>query len=236
MSDFFDDSDSGPTNLSGASTPVDRRRNARHVTVLRVAKLRTDYGEELCLVRNISSTGLMAHIYSTLEVGDPITAEFKSGQSVPGKIAWRREGMIGVQFNRRVDAAAILSNDDRPPAEEQYSRPPRVKMEVRARMRIGARYSMVTLIEISQGGANIRTCEAREMDERVVLLVNGLPPIEGSVRWQEGENVGIAFDVPVRLDALASWVATTQRRLHTPGGAPGDDNVVPFGPPERPGE
>ena len=62
---MFESRDDAPrsTALSSAA-PLDaeRRHGARHIAVMRVAKLHTRHGEELCLVRNISPGGLMANI------------------------------------------------------------------------------------------------------------------------------------------------------------------------------
>ena len=93
-------------SLSDDVPSSERRTNPRHVTVLRVAKLITPHGEELCLVRDISTGGLMAHIYSELKVGDPVTAEFKSGHVAPGKIALLLSRLRYVHSRRsRIDCA-----------------------------------------------------------------------------------------------------------------------------------
>ena len=42
--------------------PRERRRQARHLTILKVGTLIVDGGRELCLIRNISAGGLMAHV------------------------------------------------------------------------------------------------------------------------------------------------------------------------------
>jgi hypothetical protein len=192
--------------LSGVPSPLsDRRNQQRYVTVLRVAKLTTPHSEEFCLVRNISAGGMMAHIYSELEVGDSVQAEISSGQPISGKILWRREGVAGIGFDERVDPASILTGEHRAPVPQ---RAPRVGIEVRARIRVGAQYRFVTLCNISQGGASISPPEPGELGQKLILMANGLPPIAGVVRWQDQEHAGIKFDVPLSFDLLAKWVPT----------------------------
>ena len=188
------------------SAPSDRRNQQRYVTVLRVAKLTTPHSEEFCLVRNISAGGMMAHIYSELEVGDPVRAEISSGQPISGKILWRREGVAGIGFDERVDPAGILTGENLAP-----QRAPRVGIEVRARIRVGAQYRFVTLCNISQGGASISPPEPGELGQKLILMANGLPPIAGVVRWQDQGHAGIKFDVPLSFDLLAKWVPTLRR-------------------------
>ena len=197
--------------LPGTPPPDDdRRHHARHVTVLRVAKINTPQSEELCLVRNISASGMMVHVYSNLSVGDTVSTELNSGKPISGKIAWHREGMIGIEFDETVNPDRVLAGQDFAPTTA-HPRPPRVGLDLRGRIRVGSRYQAVTLCNISQGGANIRPSEPDSVLDKVVLLVNGLPPIAGSVRWQDQEHAGIEFDIPVSFDVLARWVPSIRR-------------------------
>ncbi|GAA0324496.1 hypothetical protein GCM10009087_38500 [Sphingomonas oligophenolica] len=199
-------------SLSGKpALPNDRRQHARHVSVLRVAKINTPRSEELCLVRNISGKGMMVHVYSDLCVGDPVSTEFNSGKPIAGRIIWHREGMIGIEFDESLDPDSILSGTNSVPAAP-HPRPPRVGLELHGRIRVGSRYQTVTLCNISQGGANIRPSEPDTVLEKVVLMVNGLPPIAGSVRWQDEEHAGIEFDIPVSFEVLARWVPSVRRQ------------------------
>ena len=227
---MFDSEENGDlTTISLSDVPpprlppqLDRRHEDRYVAVLRVAKLRTPHGEELCRVRNISSSGLMAHIYSDLNVGDAVTAEFKSGHPISGSIIWRRAGMAGMAFDEVVDATSILSGDDFAPTARQ-PRAPRLGVKLRARIRIGAFYRAATLCDISQGGAKIEPAEVAETGQKIVLMVAGLPAVGGTIRWhdqnQAGPNqAGIEFDIALPFDTLARWAATVQHR-------PGTDRI-----------
>jgi hypothetical protein len=189
---------------------ADRRESLRHVAVMRVAKLHTAHGEELCLVRNISEGGLKARVWSDLGVGDTLTAEFKSGNHVPGTVVWQRADHIGMQFNEVGDVTAILGGDE-DPAPGFHPRAPRVHLEMPARVRIGARYYRVMLHDISQGGAKVRLAPPdrwQEGEPPAVLTLTGLPPIDGILRWHNPEVAGIAFNTPIPLDTLARWVAS----------------------------
>lgn len=219
------DPDGDLTTISLSDAPPsqqDRRVQDRQVAILRVAKLRTPHGEELCRVRNISSGGLMAHVYSSVDVGDAVTAEFKSGHPISGKIIWRRAGLAGMAFDEAVDAAAVLAGDDFAPTLQP--RAPRLGIKLRARIRVGANYRAVTLCDISQGGAKIEPSVTSETGQKVVLMVTGLPAVTGTVRWHDSEEsgrnqAGIEFDIALPFDILAQWAATVQHR-------PGADHVA----------
>jgi len=211
MFDHFGDDELTTISFSDKPPlPPERRQHLRQVTVLRVAKLFTPHSEELCLVRNISAGGLMAHIYSELNVGDVVTTEFKSGHAIAGRVLWRRDGLAGIQFSEPVNAARVLADKYDYASSAFHARAPRVGIEVRARLRVGARYYAVTLCNISQAGGRVSPGEPLEVGQQTVLMVNGLPPIAGSVRWRDQDCAGIAFDTPIAFEALARWVPTVQ--------------------------
>ncbi|MGN6818662.1 MAG: PilZ domain-containing protein [Sphingomonas sp.] len=196
-----------PANVSALAG--ERRHGARHIAVMRVAKLHTRHGEELCLVRNISAGGLMANIWSDLAIGDPLTAEFKSGHRASGRVVWRRENRIGMQFDEEADVATVLGGDE-DPAPGFHPRAPRINIAARARLRCGARYYAIDLRDISQGGARITSADPdvwEKIDGPIVLSVTGLPPIEGTARWHDASNAGLAFNTPIPLDTIARWIA-----------------------------
>jgi len=205
-----------------APLPPDRRKHIRHVSVLRVAKLRTPHGEELCLVRNISAGGLMAHVYSPLAVGDAVSAEFREEQVITGRILWRRPGLAGLKFDSVVDAAALLSGDQHN-GEAHHARAPRVNLAIRARLRAGARYHSAIVRNISQGGARLELPEPLPVGQKIVLTIAGLPAVTGLIRWADGSDVGASFDAPLPLDVLGQWVVEVQRRTH---GNAGDGPVL----------
>src|SRR4051812_28657856 len=64
--------------------PPERRSAARHLTILRVGALVGPHGRELCLVRNISAGGLMAHVYSNHRMGERVAVELKTKQPIEG--------------------------------------------------------------------------------------------------------------------------------------------------------
>ena len=64
--------------------PPERREGERYVTILRVGVLIVDGQRELCLIRNISAGGLMAHVYSPVQPGQRVVVELKTSQQIEG--------------------------------------------------------------------------------------------------------------------------------------------------------
>src|SRR3712207_939886 len=85
-------------SLSAATPPPpERRQQQRHLTILRVGALIVDGERELCLVRNISAGGVMAHVYRPIAVGTRVAIEIKNDEPIAGRVVWEADSNIGVE-------------------------------------------------------------------------------------------------------------------------------------------
>jgi len=189
-----------------ASRPQpDRRRDVRHLTILRVGTVHVDGRRELCLVRNISAGGLMAIVYSDFEVGERIQIELKTNQPIPGTVTWKGDSTVGVEFDEKVDIAEILSN---PPLLENGWRPrmPRVPIDRLATLRAGARTYWVSTRDISQGGVKVEADQAIDIGAETIVMLENFRPIPGVVRWRKGNVAGISFNQVIPFHELTRWL------------------------------
>lgn len=186
-------------------TPVERRHDKRHMTILRVGTIHIDGRRELCLIRNISAGGLRAHIYSKLAIGQRVAAELRTDQRIEGAVNWIEGANVGIGFDRPIDVEDILNNQ----AElDRGWRPrlPRVEIDQIASLRVGARHHVVATRDISQGGLKIETDEPFETGVDVVLTLERFRPIQGSIRWCHDGLAGIAFNHVVPFRELMDWL------------------------------
>ena len=188
-----------------APPPPERRRDQRHLTILRVGALIAGAERELCLIRNISAGGLMAHVYSHHEKGDRVAVELKSDHQIPGHILWVDDSNVGIAFDEPIDVEELLANQGtldngwRP-------RPPRVEVDRLATLRCGARIHAVNTRDISQGGVKIETDQPIEPGSDVVLMLDRFRPIHGVVRWCSNGSAGIAFNQVIPFHELMAWL------------------------------
>ena len=175
------------------------------MTILRVGTLITDGGRELCLIRNISAGGLMAHAYSSMQVGQPAIVEFKTSQQIAGKVIWTRGDNIGIEFDDPIDVEELLSN---PPPLENGLRPrmPRIEVDRMATVRAGAKTYWVTVRDISLGGIKAEAERPLETGADVVVTLEGFRPLSGVVRWTRDGVCGINFNEVVAFDELIQWL------------------------------
>jgi hypothetical protein len=73
---------SSPEDKAG----TERRGQERHTTLLRVALLHAGGVQDICVVKNISSTGLSARVYTNLANGESVQIEFRSGELLDNSI------------------------------------------------------------------------------------------------------------------------------------------------------
>lgn len=185
--------------------PPDRRHQERHIKILRVGAIFVDGRRELCLIRNISAGGLMAHVYSNVRLGQAVTVELKTNQQAAGHVAWVRDANVGIAFDTEVDIEGLLAN----PATLDNgwkARAPRVEVDRPCVLRAGARTWRVRTRDISQSGIKIDIDQPIEPDTEVMLTPEDFRPIAGTVRWRQGRACGIAFHQIVPLADLVAWL------------------------------
>jgi hypothetical protein len=191
---------------SAAPTPQDDRRRAkRHITILRVGSLIGERGRELCLIRNISGGGLMAHVYSRHAIGEPVAIELKGNQPIHGNVIWAEASNIGIRFDAAVDVAEMLSSQAL--LDNGWTpRMPRVEVDRLATVRCGARLYGVNTRDISQGGVKVETDEPLPSGAQVVITLDGFRPLQGVVRWCGEGLAGIAFHQTIPFGELMGWL------------------------------
>ena len=190
---------------SAPPRPPERRRQPRHMTILRVGTIIIDGRLELCLIRNISAGGLMAHIYSLVAEGQAVAVELKSNQRISGTVSWAEGSNVGIRFDEPVDVEDLLASQG---TMNNGWRPrlPRVEVDRLATVRIGARVYGVSTRDISQGGVKIETDAPFEEGTEIVLTLDKFRPIHGVVRWYSEGLCGIAFNQVIPFQELIGWL------------------------------
>lgn len=185
--------------------PPERRTQERHVKILRVGVLVVEGRRELCLIRNVSAGGLMAHIYSPVKVGQEVVVELKTHEAIPGRVAWARDSNAGVAFDSPVDIEELLAN---PSTLDNgwRTRSPRIEVDRPAVIRVDSVPSPARICDISQSGVKIETTTPLVIDGDVVITPEGFRPIAGVARWQDGDRAGIVFNEVIRLNELIAWI------------------------------
>ena len=183
----------------------DRRRQPRHLTILRVGSLLIDGERELCLIRNISAGGLTAHVYSTRKPGQRVAVELRGEQPVEGSVAWVEGSNIGVTFDDPIDVEEMLAVQTST-LQGWQARLPRVEVDRLATLRIGARTYAVSTRDISQGGVKLEADAVFDPGQEVVFTPERFRPLKGVVRWYHEGLCGVSFNEVIPFHELMRWL------------------------------
>jgi hypothetical protein len=184
----------------------DRRSGSRQLSLLRVGVLIIGGRRELCLVRNISPGGMMVRCYSPIPEGSRISVELKHGDPVSGAVRWADEMVLGVAFDRPIDMLALLS----PPLDGPRPRMPRIELSCSATLRHESKVLRVEALNISQGGACIRTTADLPVNGDAVLTLPGLHAAAAAVKWREGDLYGLRFNRAYPVHELMAFLREQQ--------------------------
>jgi hypothetical protein len=190
---------------TAAPPPPDRRRQQRHLTILRVGALTVDGIRELCLVRNISAGGVMAHVYRSLPVGTRVEVEIKNDDPLPGRVVWEADANVGIAFDEKIDVPDLLATS-KLLGDGRQARRPRVEINRLAKLRCGADVYFVDALDISQGGVKLAVEAALPADAEVVVTLEGFRPLPGIVRWVRDGHCGIGFFQVIPIAVLCEWL------------------------------
>lgn len=192
-----------------APAPSDRRDGTRHLTLFRVGAMTVGGRRELCLIKNISEGGMMIRPYCELHEGTDLTIELKTGYLVRGKVAWLRDGSVGVEFDQPVDIVEILSVSSDGPRP----RMPRIEIDCHATVRDGGEIHRMRVHDVSQGGVKLETARVLDKGADLVVSLPGLDPQPAAIRWCEDGYLGVTFNRVLPLAELVGWLRATRDQL-----------------------
>lgn len=215
---------SAPPGAKRPAARPERRGEKRHLALLRVALLHSGGCKDLCVVKNISASGLAVRVYRDLASGAKVQVEFRSGEMLEGSVVWKRGEDVGLAFPSTIDVETVLASTWTIQAGRRRNLP-RIEIECDGRLKRGTEIHQVELQDISQGGARVRV-EGLVDPGGVILTLPGLTPMPGVVRWASDKLAGISFNECLSFEVLARWI---QARRDEAGAIAGE--IVP--PPAR---
>ncbi|AQR72761.1 PilZ domain-containing protein [Sphingomonas sp. LM7] len=172
-----------------------------------------------CSLQRLSSAGATVQIDATLSQEEPMRLEMASGQLVPGKVDWCADGEAGFVFDAAIDIISTLARTlANLPAERRAM--PRVEINQLVSIRSGTKVEHARTRNISQGGVGIDTKLELAAGDPVHCTFDALRPLDGTVRWAQDGQAGIAFDEGLGWQALMPWLRHAQRAQGSAGAAP----------------
>ncbi|WP_221794063.1 PilZ domain-containing protein [Aquisediminimonas sediminicola] len=187
---------------------IERRVAKRHVAIFRPALITAGDFQGICLVRNISTTGMMGHVHIQLPTETPVTIKTHFDYCLAGRVAWSNSVQVGVEFDEPIDVDHTLWLMSQRNLDGFIQRAPRLEVSCQANLQRVDETCRVELLDISQNGAKI-SGQPLIPGEIVHIIIDGLDSRRANVQWSREGRSGLTFFRTFRFEELAEWAITT---------------------------
>lgn len=191
----------GPDDVSAQ----EQRAAPRFFALIRSAKLISAQGEFLCVVRDVSVTGVRLRCFHALPNGSVMALELQNGDVLELDLV-RREGMeASFRFVTPVTIERLMQE-----AELFPRRPLRLSLAIPLTLRTPAGPVAAVTRNMSQQGCRVETAFPLALAQPVIIDSPHLPGIRAKVRWRRDGDCGLVFDDTFSLKDFAIHAARLQ--------------------------
>ena len=183
----------------------DQRGAERATLLLRSAKLVCQSGEYVCMLRDVSTTGVRLRLFHAVPPEDFVFLELGNGEIHPVEKRWTRGQDAGFRFAQPVAVSAFMAEACAFPR-----RPMRLRLTAGAQLRSAGHCVPARLHDLSQAGARIETTLWLALHQPVRLTIDGLAERSAVVCWRNRYEHGLVFQNSLRLDEFARQALTLQ--------------------------
>ncbi|WP_330703018.1 PilZ domain-containing protein [Novosphingobium resinovorum] len=187
------------------SLPADRaqsyeeqRASPRFALLLRAAKLVGAEGEYLCIVRDVSETGVRLRLFHSLAAERRLALESAAGERLGIEKVWENGGEAGFRFDVSIDVQRFIAE-----AGPYPKRPIRVGVEDVARITVSGETTVARLRDLSRQGAGIDIDRHLAIGQHLRIEADALPEFEATVCWRRHPSYGLVFRQLMSLEELA---------------------------------
>ncbi|WP_370190098.1 PilZ domain-containing protein [Qipengyuania sp.] len=186
-------------------TGPDQRGAPRYTSLIRAAKLVCGQGEFVCVIRDVSATGVSLRTFHKLPTDAALALELQNGESYELELV-RSEGFdASYRFDRPIEVDRLI--------RENWDFPKRgLRLNIMLPLLVSSLSGKATAVtlNLSQQGARIECDHVFAIDQRVTISGEHLPDIRCTVRWRRDANYGLVFEDTFSLRDFAMAAAKVQ--------------------------
>lgn len=187
----------------------EERAAPRFTLLIKAARLIAAQGEFVCVIRDVSETGMSIRLFHACPSGDQFQLDMPNGGSYALSLVWERDHQAGFEFAKPVDVAQLIRETED---------------ESRTGLRLGLFFPVTVstlthsgeaIVEnMSRQGARLRCEEAFAIDQN--LRIKGgrdaemFKEVRAKVRWRKDDIYGVVFDDTLSLGDFARLAAQLQ--------------------------
>lgn len=192
-------------NDGNRGSGVEQRAAPRLTLLIRAAKLVADQGEFVCVIRDVSDTGIKIRLFHKLPTSGALEIHMPGGTAYAVKPVWERGNEAGFEFKKPINVANLIVESG-----EYPKRGLRLGLFFPVTASTLTQTSEAIVENLSQQGARI-SCEAMfALDQTLRLDGGGLDRVRAKVRWRKDECYGVVFDDTFTLGEFARMAARLQ--------------------------
>ncbi len=196
--------------VSGPECVGEDLRTAPRITLLiRAAKLVSAQGEFVCVIRDVSESGLSVRLFHALPGCKDFALHMPAGAVYEINRVWQRDNEAGFTFAEGVEVAQMINE-----SADYPKRGLRLAVCFPVMIATLTQRCEAVVENLSQQGARI-TCDALLAIDQTVRIeapaVTGeLREVRAKVRWRRDQQYGVVFDDTFALGDFARLAARLQ--------------------------
>jgi len=197
------------TTPADPSLPAQHPRAPRLTLLIRAAKIVTSNGEFVCVIRDISESGVKVRFFHEAPADDLIELHMVSGAHCQIREVRRSGREVAYTFVGAIDVEQFANTNSPFP-----KRGLRIALSFPARVSARDRTYEATVYDFSQQGARVY-CDGRFAIDQTLSLKSDWPgigfgPTYANVRWRRDASYGLLFEETMELAEFARLAALLQ--------------------------
>jgi hypothetical protein len=176
----------------------DKRTQPRVALLLRSAKLIGPSGEFLCIVRDVSESGVKLRLFHPLVDSNDLFLEIATGERYAVAKVWEKDGEAGFRFVNAIDVTRFVAE-----AGPHPKRPVRIELNYPVWLTSAGNTITATIRDLSQQGARLETTQHLAIDQSLRMSGDLLPEFDITVRWRRQPFYGVVFHQRMSMSEFA---------------------------------
>ena len=187
------------------TTNAEQRNAPRFTSLIRAAKLVSEQGEFVCVVRDVSSTGVRLRCFHALPREAAMVLELQNGEVFDIERVREDGTEASFRFAREIPVEKLVQETWHYPRRQL-----RLNLAIPLTLRaLGAPIAAVTQ-NLSQQGCRVECASPLAIAQVVIVESAHLPGIRAKVRWRRDGDCGLVFDDTFSLRDFAVHAARLQ--------------------------
>ena len=185
------------------------RAAPRFTLLIRAAKLVSAQGEFVCVIRDVSESGVSVRLFHTLPSCQQYELQMPAGAVYLVERVWSRENEAGFTFAQTIDVQRMINESG-----EYPKRGLRLGLCFPVKVSTLTQTSDAVVENLSQQGARLE-CEALLAIDQTIRIeapdaAGVMREVRAKVRWRREQHYGVVFDDTFALGDFARLAARLQ--------------------------